>query len=299
MKRNTQNFSLNGAGTSLTNKIGSVVWGNDGLDKRTSNGAFRDQASSVINTVASVSNTISDALGNRNPYYIIGEIPEEKDWGTTAEKYGGVFGNVVRAVSKLYYGTKQEGVIIDCLGDVNGTSSIDFTQNPIMYVTNNVTDSRLRKPAEVSAVVCISNYQSDSIIESVAESTLSALDISGGAISGIANNALFYGGNTRAQYGLYRLRWLMENGLPFTVYTPHGIYENMLIKSIKPETDATKMDMLYATVDFEEVIMYSTYTQTKEGVGNIKTPARTAVSEGKSVMKWIKGKSVMKWIRGK
>lgn len=282
---------MNGAGTALTNNLGQMVFGKDQLDKRNhANGGLVADVNSTINTVASVSEGISNSLGNRNPYYIIGEIPEDKDFGTYADKYGGTIGNMVRAVSKLYFGTKQEGVIIDCLGDVDGTSSIDFTQNPIMYVTNNVTDSRLRKPASVTAVVCISNYQSDSIIESVANSTLSALDVTGGMLSGIANNALFYGGNTRAQYGLYRLRWLMENGLPFTVYTPHGIYENMLIKTIKPETDATKMDMLYATVEFEEVIMYSTYTQTKEGVGNIKTPARTAVSEGKSVMKWIRGK---------
>ena len=37
-------------------------------------------------------------------------------------------------------------------------------------------------------------------------------------------NQFVNGGSTRAQAALYRLRWLMENGKPFTVYTPHGIY---------------------------------------------------------------------------
>jgi hypothetical protein len=291
MKRNTKAFSLNGTGTSLTNHFGQVVFGGDQLDKRNDvNGGIIPTINSTINTVASVSDGISNALGNRNPYYIIGEIPEEDDFGTVAEKYGGEIGGMVRAVSKLYYGTKQEGVIIDCLGDVDGESSIDFTQNPVMYVTNNVTDSRLRRGATVTATVCVSNYLSDSIIESVMGSTLSAIDVTGGLMSNAANNALFYGGNTRAQYALYRLRWLMENGNPFTVYTPHGIYENMLIKSIKPKTDDKNMDMLQAEIEFQEVIMYKTYRQTANDDNIPRRPARSAVLEGKSVTKWFSGR---------
>ena len=70
MKRNTQNFSLNGLGTMATNVVGSTIWGKDGLDKRNSDG--RETLTGVINTVSSVADTISNALGNRNPYYIIG-----------------------------------------------------------------------------------------------------------------------------------------------------------------------------------------------------------------------------------
>lgn len=290
MKRNTKNFSLNGAGTSLTNKLGQMVLGDDQLDKRNNSGQRRENLTSTINTIASMSDTISNALGNRNPYYIIGEIPYESKWGDFSEKYLGAVGGAVRAVSKLWYGNVQEGVIIDCLGDVDGESSVEFTQSPIMYVTNAVTDSRLRKPATVSAVVCVSNYRSDSIIEETLNSMMSAVDVTGGFLTKTAGAAMFYGGNTRAQYALYRLRWLMENGQPFTVHTPHGIYENMLIKSIKPKTDATNMDMLYATVEFEEVIMYTTYVQTLAGNTIPKMPPRSAVSEGSSVRKWLRGK---------
>lgn len=298
MKRNTQYFSLNGAGTGVTNKLGASIQGNDSLgqnrgnslDKR--NYAGREGLVDTINTASAVADTISNSLGNRSPYYIIGEIPEEAEWGKTSEKYLGAVGGAVRAISKLVSGVVQEGVIIDCLGDVDGESSVEFTQNPIMYVTNSVTDSRMRKPATVNAVVAVSNYNSDSIIEQAVNSLAGSADITGGWLTNVLTSNLFYGGNTRAQYALYRLRWLMENGNPFTVYTPHGIYENMLIKSIKPRTDATKMDMLYATIEFEEMIMYTTYKQTLNGDKTPKTPARTSVTEGSSV-----GKALTKWLK--
>lgn len=289
MKRNTKNFSLNGIGTDVTNKVGTALWGKDALDKR--NSGMRENISNVINTASSVADTLSNALGNRNPYYIIGEIPEEAEWGKWSEKYLGAIGGAVRAVSKLVNGVVQEGVIIDCLGDVDGDSSVEFTQNPIMYVSNNITDSRMRRPATVTAVVAVSNYNSDSIIEQATNSIAQSLDVTGGYLTSTLTNSLFYGGNTRAQYALYRLRWLMENGKPFTVYTPHGIYENMLIKSIKPRTDDTKMDMLYATVEFEEIIMYTTYKQTLDGKETPNMPARTSVTEGSSV-----GKKVRSWL---
>lgn len=296
MKRNTQNFSLNGLGTMATNVVGSTIWGKDGLDKRNSDG--RETLTGVINTVSSVADTISNALGNRNPYYIIGEVPNEDKIGEFAEKYLGNIGGAVRAVTKLVNGTKQEGVIIDCLGDVDGSSSVEFTQNPIMYVTNSVTDSRLRKPASVSAVIAVSNYLSDDILAETVKSVAGAADITGGWMTSVLTSNLFYGGNTRAQYALYRLRWLMENGVPFTVHTPHGIYENMLIKSIKPRTDDTKMDMLYATIEFEEIIMYTTYKQTASGKESPIMPARKAIT-GESASISSKASSAWNWVKNR
>ena len=288
MKRNTKNYSLNGIGTELTNKVGSTIWGADALDKR--NSSDRENLRGIVNTVSSMVSTLSDSLGNRNPYYIIGEIPNQEDKiGSIAEKYLGNVGGAVRAITKLAYSPTQEGVIIDCLGDVDGESAVEFTQNPIMYVTGNVTDSRMRKPASVNAVVAVSNYRSDTIIEQTLSSIGGAVDITGGWMKDVLTSNLFYGGNTRAQYALYRLRWLMENGVPFTVHTPHGIYENMLIKSIRPRTDDTKMDMLYATIEFEEVIMYTTYKQTLKGAETPTMPARTAITKGNTAVSWIRG----------
>lgn len=287
MKRNTQYFSLNGLGTMVSNYVGSTVFGNDALDKR--NDSLHQTSTDMVNTVMDTANTISNALGHRSPYYIIGEVPNKDDFGKGIEDTIGSAGGVVRAITKLIYGPVQEGVIIDCLGDVDGESSVEFSQNPIMYVTGNVTDSRMRKPATVSAVVAVSNYLSDSVIEESVNAISRGVELAGGWMTDVLTSNLFYGGNTRAQYALYRLRWLMENGVPFTVHTPHGIYENMLIKSIKPRTDDTKMDMLYATIEFEEIIMYTSYKQTLDGKETPNMPARTAIEEGSSAVKWLIG----------
>lgn len=295
---------MNGAGTGVTNKLGATIQGNDSLghnrgnslDKR--NYAVREGLVDTINTASAVADTISNSLGNRSPYYIIGEIPEEAEWGKWSEKYLGAVGGAVRAVSKLVSGVAQEGVVIDCLGDVDGSSSVEFTQNPIMYVTNSVTDSRLRKPASVSAVIAVSNYLSDDILSETVNSIAGAADITGGWMTSVLTSNLFYGGNTRAQYALYRLRWLMENGVPFTVHTPHGIYENMLIKSIKPRTDDTKMDMLYATIEFEEIIMYTTYKQTASGKESPIMPARKAIT-GESASITSRASSAWNWVKNR
>lgn len=217
----------------------------------------------------SISGAISDAIGVRSPYYVIGEISSSD---TDKSILGGIAndftGGLVRAISKT---TDQEGVIIDCLGDMDGTWGVDFTQNPIFYGSNTATDSRVRKPAELTAVVAISNYLSDNILASTITGASEAL--LGSLGTSIANAAL-YQGNTRAQQGLYKLIWLMENAKPFTVYTPHGTYESMLIKNIRVQTNDKTMDMLYATLTFQEVIMARPYYTGDQAVN---MPARVPV----------------------
>ena len=214
-----------------------------------------------INEYKTVADTITNALGNRSPYYIIGEIPWSSDswYGKNIGKITdvlGEFGGAVRAVSDLFTGKKQEGVIIDCLGDISGEISVEFTSNPVLYTGSRITNGRMRKPNVVNAVVAVSNYNNDDIV-GMGLDTLSSLDPTG--LLGSVTNALFENGNTRAQNALYKLRGLQETGEPFKVYTPHGMYENMLIKSIKPLTNASSMDMLYASITFEEMIFAQPY----------------------------------------
>lgn len=256
--------SLNGV-LSSTNKVGNYLYP-DGLDKRTT--SLR-QTANVVDVVKDVANSITNAIGGRSPMYIIGEIytgysvgDKLKDWLPETE-------DLVRAVSRANYGVKQEGVIIDGLGDMNGTMSVEFTSNPTYFMNSTTTDQRYRKPTTLRMTVMVSNYLTDNIAGDVLNG-VSALDPTG-LLSNVSN-VLLRGGNTRAQTALYKLRWLMENGEPFSVYTPHGIYENMLIKSIKPTTDASKMDMLYCDIEFQEMLFYVPYT---ENPGLI--PARKAI----------------------
>ena len=48
----------------------------------------------------------------------------------------------------------------------------------------------------------------------------------------------------------------MLRGQPFTVITPHGIYENMLITKVKPHTTLETQGLFYGTVEFQELIFF-------------------------------------------
>lgn len=243
------------------------------LDKRNNDDPMGTR--NKINEYKTIADTITNALGNRSPYYIIGEIPSET--GEIVDKYGkflGQFGGAVRAVTDLFTGKKQEGVIIDCLGDVNGEISVEFTNNPVLFTGSVITNGRMRKPNIVTAVVAVSNFNNDDLLGMTLD-TMSAIDPTG--LVGNALNVLFEDGNTRAQNALYKLRGLQETGEPFKVYTPHGMYENMLIKSIKPLTNASSMDMLLASIVFEEIIFAQPYyTDAKEAKAS---PARENIIE--------------------
>lgn len=237
----------------LTDSIGNLK---DGLDKRVGGlGGITNDVRSVLNAGKAVTESITNALGVRSPYFVIGEIPANKSLQSQSLYNFSALGGVVRAVQALE-NTEQGGVIIDCLGDVTGNISVEFTKNPVLYASSTVLDSRIRKPTVVKATVAVSNYLSDNLI-GAGVSTMASLDPTG--IGTTIANELMYDGNTRAQQALYQLRNLLENGKPFTVYTPHGYYENMLIRSLEPKTTATSMDMLLCDIVFEEVIMYRPY----------------------------------------
>lgn len=274
MKRNIRSSVLNAKMGALSS-IAEGLHGQDSLDKRNTDG-FKN-LTDTISAVNDISDMFSGLFGVKAPYLTIGEI-QQTDWldSSTAGKYlsAAGLGGAVRAVQNLVYGTEQQGVIIDCLGDVSGETSVEFTSNPMMYITNGVIDSRIRQPARVNAVVGISNYLADDILGDLLNVGTRALGNLGGGIV----NQLLNGGSTRAQAALYRLRWLMENGKPFTLYTPHGVYENMLIKSIKPRTTDATMDMLYADIEFQEVIMYTYYRNSVVDLQKSSIPARLSLS---------------------
>lgn len=251
----TEGLNSGMTGTSLVVEgIGNLK---DGLDKRSGGLAGGVRAvKDVINTAKSVADSISNLSGVRSPYYVIGEVPSSKETERhgSAYKYGAA-GNLVRAVTKFFYDKVQEGVIIDCLGDVTGNMSIEFTKNPLIYQSSSVIDSRVRKPTTVKATVAVSNYLSDNLLGAMANTFNQVF----GNITTQITNELLYDGNTRAQQALYKLRWLLENAVPFTLYTPHGLYENMLIESLQPKTDASTMDCLMCEITFREVIMWRPY----------------------------------------
>lgn len=244
-----------------------------GLDKRAPTYTVNDAntANTVIDTVTNTFDAISNAAGVRSPMYVIGEIPQETAAMFSESTYTpDALSGLIRAVGS-FAGNTQDGVIIDGLGNVDGTFAVEFTSSPAFYKTNNIVDQRYRVPTKLTMVVMVSDFLNDNIIGSTIDM---ATGYVGSDLTQYVENVLAYGGLTRSQYALTKLRYLMENAMPFTVYTPHGIYENMLIKSLKPKTDADKMSMLYCTVEFQEVLYYTPYSNTPGAI-----PARRGVNE--------------------
>lgn len=276
--------NLNGVLQS-SSKVGEILYRTDeydALDKRnhsyvgTDDGRFSiatggiyNATSQAISSIKDISDAIEKADGARAPMYIIGDREgwdeqEASLYAPSAVK--GLFRAVTTAPDKS---DRQQGVIIDGIGDANGSISVSFTKNPVIFRGNEVIDNRFREPMTLRMTVMVSNYLNDDMTGTLVDS-LAGLDPTG--FLGDVKNMLAYSGNTRAQDALYRLRWLAENAKCFNVYTPHGVYENMLIKSLKPQTNANTMDMLYCDIEFQEMIMYAPYSG---GVG--KMPARKGV----------------------
>lgn len=228
--------------------LGNMLYGGD-FDKN--NQGLYGTVTSIATTVTNWVEEISKLAGTRNPMYMIGDVAKSVIGEENSKYLPDQAKGLVRAISQFTDGVKQQGVIIDGIGDIAAEISVEMPKNPFLYRSSGITDQRVRNPNVVKMRVMVSNYLQDGISDIIVDA-LSGLDP-----TGLTKNLLSDGGNTRAQQALYKLRYIQETGIPFTVHTPHGIYEQMLIKSIRPKTNATNMDMLDAEIEFVEVLMYA------------------------------------------
>lgn len=227
--------------------------GEDAFDKNKGNSLLG--VANYVDIATDVASEISNALGYRAPMYTIGEIPAE---GTeeVSKWLPDSLGNVVRAIGDARPGNEQDGVIIDGIEDFSGSFKMDLPKNAMLYRSSGITDQRVRTPCECKMKVYVSNYLSDDLLGSLTNQ-INALDPTG-LLGKVTDNLLRSGGNTRAQNALYKLRSIQETGKPFRVYTPHCVYENMILKDITISTDADTMDTLVAELTFVELLMYAT-----------------------------------------
>lgn len=228
--------------------LGNMLYGGD-FDKN--NQGLYGTVTSIATTVTNWADEISKLAGTRNPMYMIGDVAESIIGEENSKYLPDQAKGLVRAISQFTGGVKQQGVIIDGIGDIAAEISVEMPKNPFLYRSSGITDQRVRNPNVVKMRVMVSNYLQDGLSDILVDA-LSGLDP-----TGLTKNLLSEGGNTRAQQALYKLRYIQETGIPFTVHTPHGIYEQMLIKSIRPKTNSTNMDMLDAEIEFVEVLMYA------------------------------------------
>lgn len=229
-----------------------AMGGEDAFDKNKGNSVL--ELANYVDIATDVASEISNALGYRAPMYTIGEIPAE---GTeeVSQWVPDSLGNVVRAIGDTISGNEQDGVIIDGIEDFSGSFKMDLPKNAMLYRSSGLTDQRVRTPCECKMKVYVNNYLSDDLLGSLTNQ-VTALDPTG-LLSKVADNLLRKNGNTRAQNALYKLRYIQETGKPFRVYTPHCVYENMIIKDITTSTDADTMDTLVAEITFMELLMYA------------------------------------------
>lgn len=289
LKPSVLNGGLYGNSGMANSYTGAYNGGDKSFDKRTTSNS-KASVLGLIKDAKTVSEMLTNALGSRSPYYMIGEI-QGTGVGRFAARYmQNALGNIVRAVTSeidAFTGDGQTGVVIDGFGSVSGKIDVDFSKNPVVFVGGSVTDNRVRNPNTVSMTVYVSNLYNDNGLGAAVD-YLTGFDPTG--ITKEAVNVLSNGGNTRAQTALYKLRGLQETGKPFTVYTPHGIYENMLIKALNPKTTAENVDMLECEITFQEVIMYEPYFKGK----NQKLPMRTNIIDSDNATVWssLKGSNI-------
>ena len=277
--------AING-GMLSSSKLSHAIYGSDDALDKNNTSTFANVVQ-VIDAAQDIAETIANSVGIRSPYFVIGEIPNDTTPQYIWSSYDKSMVGIIRAVSNAYtgWGVKQKGVIIDCLGEVNATMAVEFTTKPLVYLSNSVVDSRIRKPVVVKATVAISNYLADDAA-GMAMNHVAAWDPTG--VSDWARDSLLYEGYTRAQYGLYKLRWLMENGQPFTVYTPHGYYENMLIASLSPRTDANNLDMLLCDITYQEAILSAPYSTRDDLAARTATRYSVNPNETVGISNWLR-----------
>jgi hypothetical protein len=223
----------------------------DGYDKtatKSREGVF-NQISGTVKNLSTISDSIEKAVGSRNPMYIIGQVDKDQaTTGTLKEKLmsSGIVGQISRAVGNFTGDVQQTGVIIDGFADIQSTIDVNIPNNPVMYKPN-ISDQRVRTPDSLTMTVLVSNLLNDDIIDDVIQTLKNTTAGVWGFIMGE--------GESRAQQKLRQLRYIQENGSVFKVYTPHMVYENMLIKSIKTNINSKNMGVLMAQITFTEIIM--------------------------------------------
>lgn len=237
-------------GSGIANFVSTTLFGNSSFLRNDERSV--DVFTSAISNIQNILTDLSHAAGMKNNMYVIGRYEEPIDENTTflgrlgqqADRY------VSRAIS---YWTgdpnTQNGVIIDGFDNFRGDISVALPDNPVMYDTS-VVDQVVRNPNRVSMRVYVDLMHTDDIVQNVLQSFANSF----AGLSGTILNAITGEKMNRAQKALSGLQWIQENGRPFKVYTPHKVYDNMMIEKIAPINDQKMNEILAADITFKEII---------------------------------------------
>lgn len=249
-------------GSGIGNFASRALFGNSSFLRNDERGI--DKVTGAISNIQEILTDLSGALGAKSNMYVIGRYETDTKQDFLDRLVSPVTTAYSRAVSYWGGGEKdQTGVIIDGFDNFKGDISVALPDNPVMYQTS-VTDQVVRNPNRVSMRVYVDLMHSDDIVQNIMQSVANSL----GGLGGTLLNAI--SGNTmnRVQKALSGLQWIQENGNPFKVYTPHKVYENMMIEKIAPINDQKMNEILAADITFKEIV------PTQSLGANTKTTAR-------------------------
>lgn len=250
-------------GSAIGNFASKALFGNSSFLRNDERGI--DKVTGAISNIQEILTDLSSALGVKNNMYIIGKYEKDNSDNSFLDRLVAPVTNAYsRAVSYWGGGEKdQTGVIIDGFDNFRGDISVALPDMPVMYDTA-VVDQVVRNPNRITMRVYVDLMHTDDIVQNIMQSVANSL----GGLGGTLLNAI--SGNTmnRAQKALSGLQWIQEYGNPFKVYTPHKVYENMLIEKIAPINDQKMNEILAADITFKEIV------PTQSLGANTKTTAR-------------------------
>lgn len=235
-------------GSKIANYTSTQLFGNSAFLRNNERGV--DTVVSAIGKIQNILTDLSGALGAKENMYVIGRYEEENSNGFLGRLASPFTQTYSRAIS--YWGLggeSQTGVIIDGFDNFRGDISVALPDMPVMYDTS-ITDQVVRNPNRVTMRVYVDLMHTDDIVQNIIQSAANSF----GGITGKILSAATGDKMNRVQKALNNLQWIQENGRPFKVYTPHKVYDNMMIEKIAPINDQKMNEILAADITFKEII---------------------------------------------
>ena len=185
-------------------------------------------------------NQIESMLSVRPQILLIGAIQKSSVSLQFANAYTSIGDDLANSLSAEY---KQDGVPVDAIVDYQGEMSVTLTKNPVQKKAD-VSDHRIPQPKTLVVELGVSNDVVSDLLGQFKK-----------VVAGYAS-LLGYNLDDKRIVTYKKFEELMLRGQPFTVVTPHGIYENMLITKVKPHTTLETEGLFYGTVEFQELIFF-------------------------------------------
>ena len=257
-------------GSAISNFASTTLFGNSSFlrnDERTV-----DKVTSAIGYIQDILTDLSGAAGLKGNMYVIGRYdePDENNYATTLDKIGAKADSYLFRAVSYWTGQGQNGVIIDGFDNFKGDISVALPDNPVMYDTS-VVDQVVRNPNRLTMRVYVDLLHSDDMVQNIMQSVANSF----AGLPGTIMNAITGETMNRAQKALNGLQWIQENGRPFKVYTPHKVYDNMMIERIAPLNDQKMNEILAADITFKEIVPTTSLGYKLKNTGRI-TPTNTA-----------------------